>query len=331
MEIGFVHAVVLHYELLNSKSQSFEYGDGSNRVLMVDGIMSEKIRSFQNSDRPAIVEISQHTWGGYDQLPYELDELLANPNSNLYVMEYRGKIVAFANINIIDGGKTGWLEHMRVHFRYRKRGFAWTMTQHLLAEAESLNVDRVRLTSTIENEATRRIATRMRMRQVLQMKLLWRGNYRGIRWKDNSVPIRACTSTEAYDFLNTNPDLITEGIVVYYWHAFDLTNKFFLSLSNKFRFWKTNEIDQGGALAFGYHRIFHDAPMWVSTIYASDAPSFYSALSHQLQVAKEEQAEGVLCFHSPSFQAGGEIPGLKRSTFSTSLVLFEMQRPFLNP
>jgi RimJ/RimL family protein N-acetyltransferase len=289
------------------------------------------IRSYQPSDKPAILEISKHTWGGYDQLPDELDELLANSNSYLYVIEHKNRIVAFANLNVIDGGKTGWLEHMRVHFRYRKRGFAWAMTQHLLDEAESLGVDRIRLTTTIENEATQRIATQIRMRQVLQMKILWKGNYRGIRWKDNSVLIRACTPTEAYDFLNANPVLITDGIVVYYWHAFDLTKELFPSLSNQFRYWKTEETDQRGALAFGYCRTFHHAPMWVSTIYAFGAPSFYSALSHQLQVAKEEQAEGVLCFHSPSFQAGGEIPGLKRSTFSTSLVLFEKQYPFLSP
>jgi hypothetical protein len=102
-------------------------------------------------------------------------------------------------------------------------------------------------------------------------------------------------------------------------------------MGDQFRFWITEEMHQGGALAFGYHRIFHDAPMWVSTIYALDAPSFYSALSHQLQIAREEQAEGVLCFHSPAFQAGGEIPGLKRSTFATSLMIFEKVRPFLSP
>ncbi|TRO54973.1 GNAT family N-acetyltransferase [Candidatus Bathyarchaeota archaeon] len=288
------------------------------------------IREYQLSDIPAILEISRRTWGGYDQLPYELDELIANPNSFLYVIEYKGRIVAFANLNVIDGGKTGWLEHMRVHFRYRKRGFAWAMTQHLLAEAEARNLNRVRLTTAIENEATRQIATQIGMHQVLQMKLFWKGNYRGIRWKDDSVPIRACNSDEAYDFLNANPDLTTDGIVVYYWHAFDLTRELFSSLSNKFRFWRTEETGQGGALAFGYSQIFHDAPMWASTIYALDVPSFYSALSHQLQVAKEEQAEGMLCFHSPPFQAGGEIPGLKRGTFASSLVLFEKRRPFLS-
>jgi hypothetical protein len=246
-------------------------------------------------------------------------------------MEYKDRLVAFANINVIDGGKTGWLEHMRVHFRYRKRGFAWTMTQHLIKEAEALDVERIRLATTTENEATLRITTRIEMHQVLQMKLFWKVNYRGIRWKHRSIPIKACTPKEAYKFLVNHPTLIPERIVVYYWHAFDLTGDLFPTMGNRFHFWKTDTENQAGALAFGYLRTFNDAPLWISTIYASNLPSFHSALSHQLQIAKEAQAESVLCFHSLPFQAGGEIPGLKRNTFATSLVLLEKQRPFLSP
>lgn len=289
-----------------------------------------RIRSFQPSDTAALIEISKHTWGGYDQLPYELDELQVNPNSYLYVMEYWNRIVAFANLNVIDGGKTGWLEHMRVHWRFRKRGFAWTMTRRLISEAEALGVKRVRLATTMENEATRRISNRIRMRQILQMKLFWKGNYRGIRWNNRSVPVISCTSDEAYKFLTAHPALTSEGVIVYDWHAFDLTEEIFSLIGDQFQFWKTKGNGKAGALAFGYRRIVRDAPLWVSTIYALNTPAFYSILSYQLQTAKNEQAQSVLCFHSLPYQAAHEIPGLKRSTFSSTLVVFEKHRPFLN-
>ncbi len=289
------------------------------------------IRSFHPSDKAAILEISKHTWGGYDQLPYELDELMANPNSHLYVMEYKDRIVTFANLNVIEGGKTGWMEHMRVHWRYRKRGFAWTMTQRLISEAEALGVERLRLTTTAENEATRRITNRIGMYPVLQMKIFWKGNFRGIRWKDASVPIVACTSDEAYIFQNAHPDLVPEGTIIYYWHAFDLTKELFKSMGERFQFWKGERNDKVGSLSFGYRRTFRDAPLWCSTIYALDTPSFYSALSQQLQAAKKEQAQSFLCFHSAPFQAAHDIPGLKRSTFSSMLVLLEKHRPFVSP
>jgi RimJ/RimL family protein N-acetyltransferase len=288
------------------------------------------IRSFQPSDKAAILEISKHTWGGYDQLPYELDRLFTNPNSKLYVMEYKNRIVAFANLNVIDDGKTGWMEHMRVHWRYRKRGFAWAMTKRLISEAETLGIERLRLATTAENEATRRITSRIGMHQVLQMKLFLKGNFHGIRWKDVSVPIVPCTPDEAYTFSKVHPNLVPKGIIIDYWHAFDLTKTVIESLGKGSQFWKSEKNCKCVSLSFGYLRSFRDAPLWCSTIYALDEQSFYSALSLHIQSAKKGQAQGFLCFHSTPYQAAHEIPGLKRNTYSSMFVLLEKCRPFVN-
>ena len=275
------------------------------------------VREFQASDRPALFEISKHTWGGYDQLPYELDDLLANPNSHLFVLEYKERLVAFANITVIDEGKTAWLEHMRVHWRYRKRGFAWAMTQALISKAEVLGVKRLRLSATLENEATRKITSRLGMNHVPLMKLFWKGNYRGIRWKDASTPIESCTSDEAYTLLRTHSALIPQGILTYYWHAYDFTKSQFNSMRDQFQFWKAERYGKTKALAFGYQRFFHHAPIWCSTIYALDLPSFHSILSHQLQTAKsisDRQATNLppraaaSVLSEPSSPAGQNLP-----------------------
>jgi hypothetical protein len=243
-------------------------------------------------------------------------------------MEYKGRIVAFANLTIIDDGKTGWMEHMRVHWRYRKRGFAWTMTQRLISEAQALGVDRIRLATTIENEATLRITKQLGIHEILRLKVFWKGNYRGLRWKDTSVPIMSCTPQQAYTFLNANPELIPEGVITYYWHSFDFTKTSIESLGTRFQFWKGEGKESAKTLAFGYIRPFHGALLWCSTIYALDKASFYSALSQQLQAAKKEQAQEVLCFHSPQFQAAHDIPGLKQSTFATMFLVHEKRHPF---
>ncbi|MFW9935261.1 MAG: GNAT family N-acetyltransferase [Candidatus Thorarchaeota archaeon] len=290
-----------------------------------------RIRSFHPTDRLAIMEISKHTWGGYDQLPYELDGLIANPNSYLYVLEYKSRVVAFANLNIIDDGKTGWMEHMRVHYRYRKRGFAWAMTQHLLSEAEGLNIERLRLATTIENDATLRITNRIGMRQILQMKLFAKDNFRGIRWKDTSITIEPCTIEDASALLKTQPNLIPKNILIHYWHAFDLTKSYLISLGEQFQLWKGEVNGKLRTLIFAYVKTHAHAPLWCSTIYALDDSSFYSALSQQLQAAKMALAQSVLCFHSSPFQGANKIPGLKRNTFSSILVLLEKQHPFLHP
>lgn len=167
------------------------------------------------------------------------------------------------------------------------------------------------------------------MKRVPLMKLFLKGNYQGIRWKDTSTPIEPCSPDEAYTILSAHSSLIPQGVLTYYWHVYDFTKSHFDSMWDQFQFWKAEKHGKPKALAFGYQRFFHKTPLWCSTIYALDQPSFYSTLSHQLQTAKALQAQEVLCFHSLPFQAGGEIPGLKRGTFSTVLVLYEKCRPFL--
>ena len=290
--------------------------------------MASHIRPFESSDRPAIIEISKRTWGGYDQLPHELDKLMANRNSYMFVMEFKDRVVAFANLKVIDEGKTGWMEFMRVHWRYRKRGFAWAMTQRLIAEAKTLGVIRLRLTTTIENEATKRITNRIGMHQLLRMKLFWKGNFRRIRWKDVSVPNVPVSTEEAFVFLRDSPNLVPKGVLVDYWHGFDLTKDLLESVGETTKFWKGEKNRKDKSLSFGYLRVFRGEPMWCSTIYAIGEHSFYSALSQQLQTAVEHEARGVLCFHPIQYQAGHEIPGLKRNTFSSTLVLYEKRQPF---
>ncbi len=290
--------------------------------------MSLNIRPYELSDKPAILEISKRTWGGYDQLPYQLDTLMANRNSFMFVMEFKDRLVAFANLKVIDEGKTGWMEYMRVHWRYRKRGFAWTMTQRLITEAKTLGVKRLRLSTTIENEATKRITDRIGMHQVLQMNLFWKGNFRRIRWKDESVPNFPIPVDKAFAFLTDNPILVPKGILVDYWHAYDLTKDALESIGENTKFWNGEKNRKNKALSFGYLRVFRGEPMWCSTIYAIGEHAFYSALSQQLQTAVEHEARGVLCFHPVEYQATHGIPGLKRNTFSSILVLFEKYQPF---
>lgn len=290
--------------------------------------MSWNIRPYNLSDKPAILEISKRTWGGYDQLPYQLDTLMANRNSYMFVMEFKDHVVAFANLKVIDEGKTGWMEYMRVHWRYRRRGFAWTMTKKLITEAKTLGVKRLRLTTTIENEATKRITDRIGMHQVLQMKLFWKGNFRRIRWKDTSIPSIAISINDAFAFLMDYPNLVPKSILVDYWHAYDLTKNSFAAIGENTKFWKCEKNRKDMALSFGYLRGFRGEPMWCLTIYAIGVHSFYSALSQQLQTAVDYEARGVLCFHPVQYQAGHEIPGLKRNTFSSTLVLYEKHPPF---
>ena len=103
-----------------------------NTVTACSKHMEHTIRRFQDSDIPDILEIAKTTWGGHDHLPSMLDDWLSDSNCSPYVMEEEGKVVSVANLKIMDQGRTGWMEGLRVHSNFREKGLAAQMTKHLV-------------------------------------------------------------------------------------------------------------------------------------------------------------------------------------------------------
>ena len=290
--------------------------------------MGWQIRPYQMSDKPAIVAISKQIWSGHDHLLHVLDEVAADANAHPFVLESRGRVVAFANLKVIEPGDTAWMELMRVHPRYRKRGFAWALTKQLVDKATELGVKRLRLTSVVTNPAASRITTRLGMHEVLQLQVLWKWQFQRLRWKDTSVQLMPCTPEDAFHLLQATPRLIPSGLLVSHWMAYEATEPTFQRIGETAQFWKSASSEANEALVFGFLRKLADHTEWISTIYALNEPAFLSCLSQQFQTAKEQQAAGFMCIHTPEFQAAGVLPGLKRHTRQRMLVLYQLDHPF---
>jgi len=79
-----------------------------------------KVRMIVPSDRDAIIEMSQGIYSGYDYLGAQIDEWLVDPRRIMYGLEVDGKLVGFQCDTVMDGGKTIWLEGLRIHRDYQK-------------------------------------------------------------------------------------------------------------------------------------------------------------------------------------------------------------------
>jgi len=290
--------------------------------------MGWQIRPYQASDKPAIEAISKQIWSGHDHLLHVLDEVAADANAHPFVLESRGRVVAFANLKVIEPGDAAWMELMRVHPRYRKRGIAWALTKQLVEQATEMNVKRLRLTSMITNPAASRITTRLGMREVLQLRVMWKWQFQQLRWKDSSVPVHPCAPDDAFQLLQATPHLIPSGLVVSHWMAYEVTEPTIQAIGETAQFWKSVTSEANQALTFGFLRRLADHTEWISTIYALNEPAFLSCLSQQFQTAKEQQAAGFMCIHTPEFQAAGVLPGLKHHTRQRILALYQLDRPF---
>ena len=118
----------------------------------------QDVRPLEESDLDDILEIAKHTWDGHDYLPYFFDAWLKDPDSHTAAIERDGHVIALANLRVIEDGRTGWMEGLRVHPDHQGEGLASHLTRHIVQQAEDLKVERLRYTTASVNEASFHLA-----------------------------------------------------------------------------------------------------------------------------------------------------------------------------
>jgi GNAT superfamily N-acetyltransferase len=101
----------------------------------------EDLRPLRSSDKEDVLEIAKHTWEGHDYLPYFFDSWVQDKESHPTAIEKNGHVVALANLRVIDNGRTGWMEGLRVHPDYRGQGLASILTHHVVKLAREIPVE----------------------------------------------------------------------------------------------------------------------------------------------------------------------------------------------
>ena len=97
--------------------------------------MEPLIREARPKDKPFIEEIAKLTWEGEDYLARVFDSWVKD--GNFYVIELEGKAIGTAKLTILPD-KVGWLEGLRVHPNYQKRGFGRLIQNFMLHKGKEL-------------------------------------------------------------------------------------------------------------------------------------------------------------------------------------------------
>jgi N-acetylglutamate synthase-like GNAT family acetyltransferase len=286
--------------------------------------MAYEIRAFKPSDKPQILAIARRTWGGHDHLPHVIDKWAADPNSHLYVIDSRGRVVSVANLRVIERGRTGWMEGLRVHPRYRKRGMGALMTAHLAAAATELGVERLRLVAAVGNAPSIKLAHEIGMSEVLRMSALWRGVSDAGDWKHHSVPIRKVDADTAFDVVEETPGLLLQNVAVYHWYAVDATRESFAEIDQIGDFWVGHQEGQSRSLSIGLAAAEGDERVWSCTTYAREVDAFLCHLSHHLALARKRKIPVLVSIHPTLLDAAyKQVTWLRRAGHRIRLGLFE--------
>ncbi|MHA2379230.1 MAG: GNAT family N-acetyltransferase [Candidatus Thorarchaeota archaeon] len=251
-----------------------------------------KIRPLRESDRDDILEIAMHTWEGHDYLPYSFEAWLKDKNSHTAAITQEGHVIALANLRVIENGKTGWMEGLRVHQDYRGKGVAKTLTNHVVQTAINLQLKRIRYTTATVNVESLHLGESVGMERKFDLAVSWHADPGKISWRSSTEPIKEATSAQLH------PDLVDSGllpynVVVYDWKALDATPEAFNKIGQTARFWVQLQNDVIKSFSLGFKRDASVGPQWAFTIYASNESGFLDHLSHHIGMASEDKCTSM--------------------------------------
>lgn len=109
-------------------------------------------------------------WRGQDYIPRVWDHWIRDRNGRMFVAEVDGKPVAMNRVRFMEDG-SAWLEGVRVHPDYRRRGLATMLGKTSMAFATRRGVRTFRLTSGSTNKPAHLQVAKMGLVEVARMSL----------------------------------------------------------------------------------------------------------------------------------------------------------------
>lgn len=287
--------------------------------------MAVKIRKLRQSDRADITEISRHVWEGHDYLPSVAEEWLKDKTCHFYGIVADDHVVAVGNLHLLERGRTGWMEGLRVHPDYRGKGYANEITRYLVRKAEDLGVRRLRYTTSDENAASLNLAKMAGFSRLLEMAVLWSTNPKTAPPAKGYYPTEKTTPARTYELLQTNPSIVPHGILIYDWKAVDSelqnleeigkTHEFYVALKN-------GKID---SFSFGHLRQEFNKT-WSFTTYARDSAGVLAQLSYSLTNAMKLGCNRIMFTFEKRFEEAAKQVDLQSEEQDLGhLVLLEKQ------
>jgi N-acetylglutamate synthase-like GNAT family acetyltransferase len=288
---------------------------------------SALIRKVVASDREDIAGISSKIWGGHDYLPSVIDEWLASPKCHTYGVEADGRIVAIGNLRLVDRNKTGWMEGLRVHPDYRRKGYADMLTQRFLSLGKALNVQRLRYTTGGNNRASLKLAKKAGFKRLFKMNAVWHEDLNVASTSaDTHTKTKEATSLEAFELSRTCSSLFPHNVLIYDWKAVDNTLQGFREVGRDHAFYFTKRRGTLTAFSFGHARPEPEHGRWSFTVYASDEEGFLTHFQHHMNTALSKDLNATVCTCQTQFENTLKEPEeLPKSGWKIQLILFEKQ------
>jgi GNAT superfamily N-acetyltransferase len=247
-----------------------------------------------------MLEIASKTWHGHDYLPYFFDAWLKDKNSHTAAIEHDGHVISLANLRVIENGRTGWMEGLRVHPDHRGKGLASIITKHVVEVAKEVKVERIRYTTATDNHQSLHLGKMVGMERKFDLAFYWYENPDEISWRITEDSLKEASSSELFPAL-IDSGLLPRNVVIYDWKALDANQEGLENIETTAKFWIQTEDNRIKSFSLGFSRDEKSGQMWSFTIYSNDEAGFLTHLSHHLTKASETKCDLIFGIFQTDF------------------------------
>lgn len=179
-----------------------------NKVLLRDALPE---------DKQAVIAFCSRTWRHYgDFIPRVWDRWIAEKSGRLIVAEVDGRPVGIAKITDLGQGEI-WLEGLRVHRNWRRKGIATRITEEILRTIKRLEPKAVRYCTAASNKVSRRIGEKSGFKILARFRYYWRRSAKGSIFGHHATSRdlnRIVEFIKNSRFLRLSNGLISEGWIL---------------------------------------------------------------------------------------------------------------------
>ncbi len=234
-----------------------------------------------------------HIWGGHDYLPYEYDGWMLDSDSHTIGLEIDGVLASLCNIRVIENGMTGWMEGIRVHPDFQGKGLSSILTDELVKMAESLKVERIRLTTSVQNPASMKLAERAGMSELYRRIVFWFHDISEYPI-ESKTELKRTTAETIWRITQKLSGINPTNTLDFDWKTVDATLQSLKTLGNQKELW-IQENNESDSFSIASVRPDSAREQWCFTIYSSTEHGCRTHLNHHLQRAKELGYLSVFC------------------------------------
>lgn len=263
--------------------------------------MSGSIRELTLQDQEHIDILCETIWSGNDYVPAIFPKWVSNPFSKTIGVFEADELVAFGNIEKLEGSDIAWIQGLRVKENHREKGHATSVTLALIELARDMDIKHLWYATSSRNEASIKVADKCGFHTADSTGYfrIYKPFPAHPRPSPSIIPMNV-TPDRLHDLLVENPDLVESNTFPLAWQ-FDFKTLEGLTRLLSDALVKA-VVDESGKVRGLYcliERQRQEETTAAFSVFATDRSVFVDIMSRMIDLADARGADRAVFFLGP--------------------------------